>query len=172
MQEARDFEKCVSILNQEIALVRKISFVQNSVCQAVMAREWVDFNWKMAEINQLGSDFYLLETERMEIFNEFCKKEKINLPDKNMTEFSFHDLTSKLPPEESRILSGLFRDLKMETLNLKTQNNTFTGYLNEIKTISAALLDVFLPVVGGKLYNQKGVQAAGDLRSMVLNRHI
>ena len=167
-----NFEDCVSVLNREIALLQKISLVQDSVRQTVMAREWTDFDWKMAQINQLGEEFTLLEEERAGIFavlkQEFCSDH----PDETEDEPSFYTLAAKLPMNECRQLSGLFRELKMETLRLKAQNETFAGYLNEIKVIAAAWLEAIFPAQGGKLYNRKGVQASGDLRSMVFNRSI
>ena len=167
-----DFNNCVSILKQEISLLQKISVVQDSVHQAVMAREWTDFDWKIAEINQLGEEFALLDNDRAAIFSAL--KENFLSPGQsgNETDFSFHSLAAKLPQDEGRELSGLFRELKMATLKLKAQSETFTGYLNEIKTITAAWLDAIFPVQGGKLYTRKGRQAAGELQSMLLNHRI
>ena len=172
MREVWDFDKCVLNFNQEIALLQRISLIQDSICSAVITQEWMDFDWKISELNQMGNDFNLLESERNELFIALKEKFHVNFPEENDMEASFLDLAARLPQDEGRLLSELFRELKVETFKLKTQNNTFTGYLNEIRTITAALLDVFLPLKNGKLYNRKGLQTAGDLRSMVLNRHI
>ena len=163
-----DFEKCVSVFSQEIATAKKISLIQDSVYQAVMAQEWVDFEWKIAEINQLGNDFILLESQRVELISALNKKFQAG----DGSEPSFSELIAGLPVDECRTLTGLYNELKTETLELKACNNNFTIYLNEIKNITTALLEVFLPAKSGKLYNRKGVQTAEDLRSMVLNRRI
>lgn len=168
----QEFDCCVSIFKQEIALLQKISVVQDSVHQAVVNREWTDFDWKIAQINQFGEEFRDLETERVEIFAALKEKYGIKRRFENEEEPSFYNVAAKLPNEEGRELSGLYRELKLETLKLKAQNEALTGYFNEIKTVTAAWLDAIFPAKGGKLYNRKGVQASGDLRSVVFNHRI
>ena len=172
MNRTWDFNDCVSALEQEIALLQKISLVQDSVHQAVMTREWTDFDWKIAEINQLGEEFSRLESFRIEVFGALIEKLRFDGRLPNEEEPSFYTLAAKLPQDECRLLSGLFRDLKMATLKLKAQNETFKNYLNEIKTITAAWLEAIFPVQGGRLYTRKGRQAAGEMHSMVLNHRI
>ena len=170
MKEAWNFEQCVLVFKREIALLQKISMILNSVHNAVMNREWTDFDWKMAEIGQLSEEFSGLEAERVEIFTAL--REKFNSGNRPENDGSFYSLASNLPPDKCRELSGLYRDLKMETIKLKARNETFTGYLNEIKTITAAWLEAIFPVQGGKLYTGKGRQAAAGQHSMVLNHRI
>ena len=173
MEMEWDYNHCVSIFKQEISLIKKIALVQDSVRQAVMAREWTDFDWKMAEINQLGQDFTLLESERTEIFDVLRKKYPSTFSDKGLESGpSFHVLAVQLPPEECRELSRLYRELKMETLKMRVMNETFLGYLNEVKTIAGAWLEAVFPSQGGKLYTRKGREASGDLRSMVFNHRM
>ena len=165
-----DFDKCVSVLTEETVLLQKISMVHNSVHNAVMNREWTDFEWKIAEITQLGEEFTLLENERISIFTGLREKYNINMiPD---SENSFYAMAARLPENQCRILSGLYRELRMETLKLRARNETFTNYLNEVKTVTAAWLEAIFPVQGGKLYTQKGRQAAAEMHSIVLNHRI
>ena len=168
-----DYSRCISIFKQEIALIKKISLVQDSVRQAVMAREWTDFDWKMAEINQSSEEFVLLETERVEIFGALQKELGVNFSNTNAEAVpSFHLLAVRLPSEQCRELSGLYRELKMETLKMRVMNDTFLNYLNEVKTMAGAWLEAVSPAHGGKLYTCKGRQAAGDPRSMVFNHRM
>ena len=172
MNRTWNFERCITVLNDEIALLQKISLVQDSVRQTVMAREWTDFDWKMAQINQLGEEFSQLEAERAGIFTALKEKFGFEHKDEVENEPLFHNLAAKLPDDQGKKLSGVFRELKMETLKLKAQNETFAGYLNEMKIIAAAWMEAIFPSQSGKLYTRKGVQASGDLRSMVFNRSI
>ena len=161
-----DYNRCVSLFNDEIVLIKKIFSVEDSVQKAVIAKEWADFNQKTAEINQLGEDFIALEEERVGLFADLRKKLNMDSADP-----SFYSMAAKLPSEESRVLTALYRELKMETLKVKVLNETFTEYVNEIKTMAVALLDAFFPA-NGKLYTHKGRQASRDLRSMVFNQSI
>jgi hypothetical protein len=170
---AWDYDSCVSVFNKEIALLKKIFDVEESVHQAVMAREWTDFEWKIAEINLLGEDFKLMEEQRMEIFSQFQGKNDNNEENDLDSESSFYALAAaKLSPKECHEISGLYRELKMETLKVKALNETFMSYIDELRTMTAAWLEAVFPVQGGKLYTRKGRQAARDLRSVMLNQHI
>jgi hypothetical protein len=168
MKMVWDYQRCAQVLNREIGLLKKISAVQDSVRQAALAREWVDFDWKIAEINHMGMEFSALEKERIELFaalnGELTGNPHQGLP--------FYALASRLPEEERRALSDLYRTIKMETVRMRAVNETFLNYLNEAKTMAAAYLEALFPARGGKLYTRKGGQAAKELKSMVFNRHI
>ena len=121
-----DYSRCVAVLNEEIDLLKKISLVQEAVRQAVMAREWAEFDSKMIEINLIAEEFSTLEAERMELFT--IMKDILN-KNQSENESSFYSLVSRLPPEQSRELSGLYRQLKMETIRVNALNETFLKYL-------------------------------------------
>jgi hypothetical protein len=160
-------------MNQEIALLAKAAAVQDSVRKAVLAREWTDFDWKMAEISQIGGEFSLLEEERAGLFSALAPRAGGESLSGEKTESPpFYELACGLPQVQRRELSLLYRTLKMETLKMRVFNESFLGYLLESKTMAAAYLEAVFPARGGKLYTRKGSQVKGDLKSMVLNRHI
>jgi len=151
-----NFEQCVSVLTGEIDLLKKISEVQGKVRQAVMSRDWTDFDEKNSALNLLGEEFARLEAERERLFPATEGK-------------SFHTALTDLPTEESRELSRLYRELKMETLKMRALNETFLAYLNEAKTLAAAYIETVCPDRGGKLYTSKGHRVSQDLKSIVFN---
>ena len=171
MNKVWDFAYCVLLFNQEISLLQRMCHIQDSVRESVMAREWTDFDWKIAEINQLGEEFNNLEAERIIIIEALKEKFKVNTQNEEATP-SFYTLIANLPQDQNQELASLFRELKMETLRLKSQNEIFTAYLNEIKTVAAAWMEAIFPVQGGKLYTRKGQEAGSGLRSVVLSQHI
>ena len=165
MKETWDFDKCVSVLTGELELLKKISAAQDRVRQAVMNREWADFDEKIAEVSRFGEEFAHLEEVRIMIFSALND----DLNPANAGERPFYAMISKLPMEEGRELSRLYRELKMETLKMRALNETFMAYLNEAKTIAAAYLEAVCPARGGKLYTRRGHRVSQDLRSMVFN---
>jgi len=68
MKETWDFDQCATVLTGEIELLKKISTAQNMVRQAVIMREWADFDEKTEEVNRLGEKFAILEAERLRLF--------------------------------------------------------------------------------------------------------
>ena len=161
MKEAWNYERGVSVLTGEIDLLKKISALQETVRQAVMNRQWKDFDEKIREVNRLGGEFVLLEDERNRLFSALGT----GIPD----EKPFYAIILGLPIEESRELSRLYRELKMETLKMRALNETFMAYLYEAKTMAAAYLEAVCPARGGKLYTSKGHRVSQDLRSIVFN---
>jgi hypothetical protein len=151
-----DFEGCVLVLTGEIELLKKISEAQGKVRQSVMSRDWADFDEKNSVLNLLGEEFARLEAERERLFPAGEGK-------------SFYDAITDLPAEESRELSRLYRELKMETLKMRALNETFLAYLNEAKALAAAYIETVCPGRGGKLYTSNGRRVSQDLKSIVVN---
>ena len=164
MKEAWNFVRCVSVLNGEIEVLKKIFAAQNRVRQAVMNREWADFDEKVSEVQLSGQEFNRLEEERVRLFSGLANEFQVSDGGK-----PFYALIMPLPAEESRELSRLYRELKMESLKMKAMNETFLAYLNEAKTMAAAYLEAVCPARGGKLYTRKGSRVSQDLKSIVFN---
>jgi len=154
MKEGWNYARCVAVLSGEIEILKKISAVQSKVRQAVMSREWADFDEHDQELNRLGGEFERLEDERAILFP---------------AETPFYDAILELPIEQHMELSRLYRELKTETLKMRTLNETFLVYLNEAKSLAAAYLEAVCPARGGKLYTRKGHKVSQDLRSIVFN---
>ena len=157
MKETWQYENCVTILSGEIELLKEISSVHDKVRQAVMNREWADFDERTNELNRLGEEFVRLENERLMLFSGEDE------------ERSFYDSIMELPHEQRLELSQLYRELKMETLKMRALNETFLDYLNEAKSLAASYLEAVYPSRGGRLYTSKGSRVTQDLRSMVIN---
>ena len=156
MKETLNFERCVPVLTGEIDLLKEISSLQGKVRQAVMSRDWTDFDGKIQELNRLGTEFAGLEGERERLFTVIEGK-------------PFYEVIADLPVEESRELSRLYRELKMETLKMRALNETFLAYINEAKALAAAYIETVCPARGGKLYTRKGRKMSQDLKSIILN---
>jgi len=159
MKETLNYELCVPILSGEIDLLKKISTVQGKVRQAVISRDWMNFDENNRELDLLGEEFARLENEREGLFPSVTGK-------------PFYAVLTDLPVEESRELSRLYRELKMQTLKMRATNETFLVYLNEAKALAAAYIETVCPARGGKLYTRKGRKASQDLKSIILNNSL
>ena len=160
MKDIHKYENCVTILTGEIELLKEIACIHEKVRQAVMDREWADFDERTLELNRLGDEFVRLENERLMLFSE------------EVEETSFYASIMDLPSEQRQELSALYRDLKMETLKMRALNETFLDYLNEAKSLAVSYLEAIYPSRGGKLYTSKGSKVSQDLRSMVINNSL
>ena len=165
MKEAWNYKRCTAVFTGEIELLKNIFAAQEAVRQAVMNREWADFDEKIKEVNCLGEDFAALEDERALLLSALEGAPHGQESEKK----PFYAIILELPQEERRELSRLFRELKMGTLRMQAVNKTFLAYLFEAKTVAAAYLEAVCPARGGKLYTRKGHKVSQDLRSIVFN---
>ena len=163
MKEGWDYNRCVSVLNGEIGILQKIYAVQSGIRQAVVKKEWTDFDEKNRELDCLGVEFTGLEDERARLFSSLID---------SSNDSSFYAAILELPGEQRIVLSRLYRELKTETMKIRTLNETFMVYLNEAKNLAAAYLEAVCPARGGKLYTRKGRKVSQDLRSIVFNNSL
>ena len=184
MKEVWNFARCVSVLTEEIGLLKKISAVQDRIRQAVMGRDWDAFDEKTHEVKQLSEDFACLEDERARLFSALStaangsgisEKDGFSVTGKPsagswvIEERPFYAAIMPLPAGERRELADLYRELKMETLKIKALNETFLAYLEEAKAMASAYIEAACPARGGKLYTRKGSRVSQDLKSIVIN---
>jgi hypothetical protein len=160
-----EFQRGMAVLQGEIALVEKIASVQISVRNAVISREWTNFEMLFNKLGELSKEFEALESERIEIFMKIA--EKYGTRDESA---GFYTLISRLPQDERKEAAGLYRRLKMETFKTRLANDTLMVYLNEAKATVEAFLEAAFPDRKGRLYSRQGIERMADMRSMVLDR--
>ena len=166
MKNEWNYDRCITVLRSEIEVLKNVFEAQYKVRQAVMNREWADFDKKIAEVEQFGSVFTCLEEERAMLFSALSD---ISHAEVGIEEKPFYALIMTLPAEQSRELSNLHRELKMQTLKMRALSETFMAYLTEAKTMASAYLEAVCPARGGKLYTRKGRRVSQDLKSIVFN---
>ncbi|GHV82140.1 hypothetical protein AGMMS49991_06980 [Spirochaetia bacterium] len=177
-----EYEGCVSVLRRELALVETIAAAQLQVRQAVLNREWADFEALMEDMARTGAEFEALEQERMEIFTPFAEQTNAAEAEPeidpaaavcNSTEnINFYALVSRFPPEERKGVTELYRNLKLKTIQIRLENDALTNYLNGARAVVADFLEAAFPDRHGKIYSRQGTRIRADMRSMVLNRQL
>jgi hypothetical protein len=161
--QAWNYAACLSVLEEECGLLKRIDEARERIRGAVMAREWADFTQEQRNMEKIGVEFEGLEAKRMRYFS---------LLSGGGEELPFYALAAKLPPEERRGLTTAYRTLKLETLKTRSSNEYFVRYLGEVRTLASSFLEAAFPDRGGKLYSRKGARIPQDIRSMVVNRRV
>ena len=150
------------ILLQEIELLEKIPPLQTMIRDAVINREWTDYELLMQSIGEIGTKFEALDAEREVMFKSYQVGEE---PE------SFYAWAAKLPRGEQEEISALYRKLKMITLQIRIANDTLMEYLREARTAVSGLLERAYPDRRGKMYSRKGIEREADMRSVMVNRN-
>jgi hypothetical protein len=158
MENSRDLS---TMLLKEIELLEKIPPLQSRIRDAVINREWADYELLMESLGTLGSQFELLDGERVVLFKDLAGGDE---PE------TFYAYTAKLPGQDRKELGELYRKLKMITLQIKIANDSLMEYLREVKTAIAGVLENAYPDRRGKMYSRQGTEREADMRSVVVNR--
>ncbi|MDR0447613.1 MAG: flagellar export chaperone FlgN [Treponema sp.] len=151
------------ILVKEIEVLENIPPLQGMIRNAVIKREWAEYETLMHTVGEIGSRFEALDAEREALFKTMADGEE---PD------SFYAWAAKLPDNEKDKISTLYRKLKMITLQIRIANDTLMEYLREVKTVIAGVLDRAYPDRRGKMYSRRGTERETDMRSVMVNRSL
>jgi hypothetical protein len=166
-QKLQDMDICLEILNEEIGILESLALSQDTVRQAVLAREWTDFDEKINELNRHSIRFEELEAERSRLFMRF-------LPpgEKNDEDLSFYSLISRFPVEKRNHFADRFRQVKLLILRIRLANESLLKYIEEARTTVSGFLEAVFPDRKGRFYTRRGKTVPSDMRSMVLDRSL
>ena len=159
-----DNERTFHVLNLQNEIMEKISLIQESVKNAVMNRQWTDFEALFETMNQYGDQFLVLETERSALFAKSGVFSDINQ--------DFYSKAARLPEEERSKMTELYRNLKLRTMKVKIENESLVHYLDEAKTTVNSFLDAAYPDRKNRFYSRSGSKVDTDMRSMVINHSL
>ena len=148
-----DFERCRDILLKEIELAQRVSILQNSIREAVINRNWTDFESHFSALNGIGSEFSALEAERERYFSDS----------------SFYAQIARFPAEQRRELSEIYRNLKLEIMRIRISGEAIMDFIAGARATIAGFFEIAFPDRGGKMYTPYGRPVSHDMRSMVLN---
>jgi hypothetical protein len=165
-----EYGRCTAVLEQERELLGQIAGMQDLIRKAVINRQWMDFEGYMETLGQIGTQFEDLDQERIRIFASFTGDG--NMPGKTGEDAAgFYALVSRFPADERKAITGVYRNLKMETVKVRLKSGALMNYLSEASLLVTGFLEAAFPDRKGKLYSRSGAQVHADMRSMVLNRH-
>ena len=156
------FEKCREILLKESELAQRIAGLQNLIREAVISRDWADFENHFNDLGKIKAEFTALESERELFFD--------GIPENASDSARFYALAAQLPVEQRVELTTIYRSLKLETLRVQTAGETLMDYIAEARATIADFFEAAFPDRGGKIYTPHGIPVSHDMRSMVLNR--
>jgi hypothetical protein len=167
-----DFEKCKDVLSKEIVLVRRVSALQNSIREAVINRNWTDFESYFSALNSIGGEFSFLESEREQFFpgnrdDSSIVSQGISLP--AAPAMGFYAQIARFPAKQRRELSEIYRNLKLETMRVQISGEAIMEFITGARATIASFFEIAFPDRSGKMYTPHGRPVSHDMRSMVLN---
>jgi hypothetical protein len=171
--ETTIYEACSQVLGRETELLCGIEAAQKQVWDAVINREWTDFEALLSMMDRIGVELGGLEEERERIIHELAEPLVPPAPGsfaEPLAPGSFYRLISGLPEAERKELTGLYRELKMAGIRVRIANENLLSYIAEVKATMTGFIEAAFPDRKGKVYARNGAVVPADMRSMVLNR--
>jgi hypothetical protein len=159
------YDACSQVLGRETELLCDIEAAQKRVWDAVVKREWADFEALMAGMGKIGAELGRLEDERTGLVRELAA-------DSGGGGDDFYGMAALLPARERHELMEKYRGLKMAGLRVRTANESLVAYMAGIKTTMAGFIEAAFPDRKGRVYSRSGAVVPQDMRSMVLNRRL
>jgi hypothetical protein len=159
------YDVCSQVLGRETELLRAVEAAQKRVWDAVVRREWADFEALMAGMDRIGDELGRLEAERMGLVRELAA-------DSGGGGEDFYAVVALLPPGERYDLAERYRGLKMAGLRVRVANESLLAYMAGIKGTMAGFIGAVFPDRKGRVYSRSGAVVPQDMRSMVLNRRL
>ena len=157
------FGKCRDVLLKETELVQRIAGLQDVIRDAVVNRDWTDFESHFSTLNEMREEFAALETERERLFAGIKAG-----PD---GQSGFYAFTASLPAVQRSEITEIYRSLKFEAMKVQVSNQALMGYIAGVRATMAGFFEIAFPERGGgKIYTPHGVPVSRDMRSMVLNQ--
>ena len=147
------FEKSKGILLKECELVQRIAGLQDQIQDAVLNREWADFEGYFSALAEVKEEFTALEREREQLFTG-----------------GFYAFAAGLPAAQRSELTEIYRSLKLEALKVQVSGEALMGYIAGARATIAGFFEIAFPDRGGKIYTPHGIPVSHDMRSMVLNQ--
>jgi hypothetical protein len=157
------YEACSQVLGRETELLCGIEEAQKQVWDAIIKRQWTDFEALMSMMDRIAMELTGLEEERGQIVHSLQQGDD----DENVR---FYRLLSALPEIERKELTGRYRELKMASLRVRIANDNLLIYIAEVKATMAGFIEAAFPDRKGRVYSRSGAVVPADMRSMVLNR--
>jgi hypothetical protein len=168
------YQVCSRVLDRETELLTSIEAAQKQVREAVIKREWADFEKLQARLGRIGTELEGLEGERKALFNGQSPAGGGNSPGTPGTdeETGFYRLIAGLPSTEQRDLTGKYRELKLAGLRVRINNDNLLAYIAGIRSAMSAFIESVFPDRKGRVYSRSGAVVPQDMRSMVLDRSL
>ena len=171
-----EFERCRDILLQEIELVRQIAGLQEQIKEAVISRNWTDFDNHFSVLAEIGDELTALECGREALFSGGPSDEAQAGTDpsvsqgENDSKIRFYAFAARFPAEQRDELTAIYRSLKLETLRVQTSGEAIMSFITGARAALSGFFEIVFPDRGGKIYTPHGKPVTHDMRSMVLNR--
>ena len=153
-------------LQLQVELLESLAACQHRVQQAVMRKSWHELDESLHTLHTVSDRIHACEQERERCFAAL--QGSLGLPETA----GFTVVLGYLPDESRRIVSALYRRLKIAVLRVQTITAGIDTYVsNSVETMNQIVSEVF-PGARGSVYSRDGSVYGKQPPAMVINHHL
>jgi len=154
--------KLLSVLEKQIALLTDLYACQKRMYESVLVRDWEQLQKELALSSGMAESFKDLDDNRIAILREIAPHIEV--------ENAFYRVTALMNETDKMLINSRYREMKRLLLLSKTENDVFTTYITNAKTLLGGMLDSVISGRKSKIYTRNGALASTNVESVVLNR--
>lgn len=155
-------EHLEELIMKEITVVTNLIACQKRMYQAVVQRDWIQFQKELMLSGKMTETFTDLEQMRTALLSETNSGAGLNN--------DFYRSTACLPEQRRIRANELYRELKKLLLLSQSENRVLQAYVSNARTVVSGIVDTLVPVRKNKIYTNKGSLVSTNVESLVLNR--
>jgi len=154
--------KLENVLEEQITLLTSLYACQKRMYESVLVRDWEHLQKELADSTVMAEAFKNLDDKRIEQLRKIA-------PDMEV-ENAFYRVTARLDEATRVTINNRYREMKRLLLLSKSENEVFSTYITNAKSILSGMLDTVISGRKSKIYTRNGALASTNVESVVLNR--
>ena len=154
--------KLESVLEKQITLLTDLYACQKRMYESVLVRDWEQLQKELALSADMAETFKHLDDSRLAVLRDIAPHIEV--------ENGFYRVTALQGEADKTVIKSLYLEINRLLLLSKSENDVFTTYITNAKTLLAGMLDTVISGRKSKIYTRNGALASTNVESVVLNR--
>lgn len=159
-------EHLSNILQQEVDGFSSAIERAETIRSSIFKHDWKQLTDSLEKMERLGGYLDALEKERVHVF------EKLRVEVGASPSDGFYTVVVRLPREEQDLLSGLFRRLKTQVIQLQGVIWSIDAYTRSISATIYDILQEIFPHKRGTMYSKSGKKRKTGNDPLVVNHQL
>ena len=154
------------ILKTQILLLENLAEEEGKLQTAVMDRDWTGLERVITDMTVFSEAAEEMEELRHRCYTDLRSTVGAGKGD------GFAAIIGRLPIEERKELSGLYRKLKVAVMTVRSLTSGIGAYVAATGNTLRGIIEEIHPHQKGTLYSRHGHADRGDQSAMVVNQHL
>lgn len=162
--ETTRVDDLITLIEREIILLQGMAATERRLQKAVIGRNWTAVDETIRGMELVSEEIAATEARRHDVFEECCRR--IGAAGAN----AFFGLLASVSPEQRAKLSGLYRELKVAVLAVRSITDGIDAYVSSTMQTLNGVIEELFPERRGKIYSGTGSVDKQGHTALVVDR--